>query len=85
VGASTEILKEHEHLLNTARAPELDFAPEGMVRVFSTLGVAGLGECNGLLPQENERLACSQDIHEIVELIVRGLAAVARRKDVTQR
>lgn len=46
---------------------------EAMLRRFGELGLAGLSRLNGLTEEENGRLATSQNIHEIIGLLVRGL------------
>jgi hypothetical protein len=82
VGAAKDPLnrREHEHLIAAINRPKLKFDPESMVREFWRLGLAGLAERNGLSREENERLAESQNVHEILELLVKGLSAVRRRK-----
>jgi hypothetical protein len=48
-----------------------------MIRCFGKFGLGGLSERNRLNADENARLACSQDIHEIIALLVRGLTRLA--------
>ena len=66
----------HESLVAKANRPELEFAPEEVVQAFARLGLAGLSKGNGLSIEENARLWVSQDVHEIVGLVVKGLIAV---------
>jgi hypothetical protein len=49
-----------------------------VLRCFESLDLSGLAASNQLSKKQNQRLAYSQDIHEIVDLLVRGLAACAR-------
>jgi hypothetical protein len=50
---------------------------EELLNSFESLGLEGLANNNRLSRKDNQRLADSQDIHEIVSLVVRGLAACA--------
>jgi hypothetical protein len=50
---------------------------EELLRSFENLGLGGLANNNRLPRKDNQRLADSQDIHEIVSLLVKGLAACA--------
>jgi hypothetical protein len=49
-----------------------------LLQHFREFGLDGLSNRNGLSEAENLRLACSQDLHEIIALLVQGLAKVAR-------
>ena len=51
---------------------------EEVLRVFEELRLQGLSKINRLTEQENQRLAVSQDIPEIISLLVKGLAACAK-------
>lgn len=48
-----------------------------MLLQLNEFGLGGLSQRNGLSEAENLRLACSQDIHEIIALLVHGLAKIA--------
>ncbi len=80
--ADLHVRSAHERLVAMAGKPELAFEPESMVRTLSALGAEGLAERNALSIEENERLATTQDLHEILELLIKGIAAVRAR---TQR
>ncbi|WP_455181425.1 TIR domain-containing protein [Azospirillum palustre] len=49
---------------------------EEMLKCFGDLALAGLSNLNGLTPDENKKLASSQDIHEITALLVKGLSRI---------
>ena len=74
--AKQEVRLEHGQLIEEVKRPELGFAPEEMVSTFSNLGINGFSEGNGLTVEENERLATSQNVHEILELLVKGLCVL---------
>lgn len=78
-GAVQEIKDEHEKYVRLLGRSELAFNPEAMVEKFSKLNVDGLSKCNCLSPDENKRLAESQDLYEILELVVKGLVAIAKK------
>jgi hypothetical protein len=82
--ADTARLVREEHLLWVQRAnrPDLQFNPQSLLDAFSGIGCRGLARSNGLSERENERLARSQDLHEILGLLVKGLATVARRNSI---
>jgi hypothetical protein len=48
-----------------------------MIQCFGELGLEGLSKQNMLTPKENELLASSHNIHEIVALLVQGLTRLA--------
>ncbi|HWB01728.1 MAG TPA: TIR domain-containing protein [Verrucomicrobiales bacterium] len=75
-----EANREHNRLVNKLRKRAFKFDPEAMIRKFKNLRLAGLSRLNGLSPRENEKLAESQNVHEILELLVRGLSVVRSRK-----
>ncbi|MHC2282159.1 hypothetical protein ACVME8_008802 [Bradyrhizobium diazoefficiens] len=64
-----------------ALAQSLDFDLRvdhpGMIRCFGEFGLAELSRRNRLTADENARLAYSQDIREIIALLVRGLTRLA--------
>jgi hypothetical protein len=78
-GADEHIRRAHASMTETAGAPELAFDPERMAGTFSRLGLAGLAKNNALSSQENERLAESQNLQDILELVVKGLSALTPR------
>jgi hypothetical protein len=51
-----------------------------VLRALEELRLAGLSRTNRLSEEENRRLAVWQDIHEIISLLVKGLAACAEAK-----
>ena len=73
---SDQVRKQHAELVSAIGKPELGFEPRAIVEVFTGLGIKGLSKLNGLTLRENERLAVSQNLHEILELLVKGLAKV---------
>jgi SLOG cluster2/TIR domain len=75
--AKNGVIALHQNMVLEINREELKFDPEKMIKVFSSLGRDGLSESNGLTPIENERLAQSQNIHEIVELLVKGLDVIS--------
>jgi hypothetical protein len=48
-----------------------------MIKCFGEFGLKGLSKQNKLTPEENKLLATSQNIQEIVELLVRGLTRLS--------
>ncbi len=64
--------------------PPLRVDHDEVLRALEDLGSVGLSKANRLSVSENERLAVSQNIHEIISLLVRGLAASARSKNMGQ-
>jgi hypothetical protein len=50
---------------------------QAMLRCFGEFGLGGLSRRNRLSEDENARLASSQDIHEIIALLVQGLTRLA--------
>ncbi|WP_395740589.1 TIR domain-containing protein [Prosthecobacter sp.] len=76
--ADAEVRRQHVRFVKQAEKPAWAYDPEGMVQTFAQLGLAGLAKGNGLSQEENARLGCSQDIHEIMELVVKGVSRVRR-------
>lgn len=76
--ASEEVRRAHAALTASAEIPDLAFAPERMIAAFSGLGPEGLAQRNGLSIDENDRLSKSQDIDEVLALIVKGIIGVKR-------
>lgn len=54
-----------------------------MLKDFAELGIGGLSARNRLTPEENERLASCQDIHEITALLVKGLSKLAEHRSIS--
>lgn len=80
--AATDAVRlAHSRYVEKAKRPEVGFDPEAMVDAFSQFGLAGLAKSNGLSESDNERLSYTQDIHEILELIVKGVTIVRSRSD----
>lgn len=80
--ASTEEVRiAHSRYVKEAKVPNLGFDPEAMNQAFSQYGLAGLAKSNGLSEADNERLSHTQDIHEILELIVKGFSTSGNRGD----
>jgi hypothetical protein len=77
--ASEEARRVHAALVASAKVPDLAFAPERMIAAFSDLGPEGLARCNGLSIDENDRLSKSQDVDEVLTLIVKGMVEVKTR------
>ena len=73
--ADEAVRRAHEAFVAAAKRPELGFAPEKVVQVFANLGHGALSTRNGLSTAENARLSTSQDVHEVVGLVVKGLVA----------
>nr|WP_271982782.1 TIR domain-containing protein [Granulosicoccus sp.] len=82
--AIEEVRISHGLNVKQANKPDWEFNPEEMVKSFSKLGLEGLSQANGLSKIENERLSRSQDIHEILDLIVRGFFFVKNRSETTK-
>ncbi len=74
--ADKKVRSAHAALIKASKRPELSFSPEVMANAFSELGVSGLSERNGLSVAENDCLSRSEDVHEILELIVKGLTSI---------
>jgi hypothetical protein len=81
--ASLGARRVHESLIEAAGAPSQSFAPEAMVAAFAALGTTGLARQNGLSIDENERLSRSQDLHEILELVVKGIVGCCRNRSAS--
>ena len=60
--------------LGLALGSDLRVEHDEVLRLLSDLGPRGLSASNGLSPGDNERLARSRDLHEVLALIVGGLA-----------
>jgi hypothetical protein len=58
---------------------------EQVLRDLEELGLVGLSKANLLSDSENQRLAVSQDMHEIISLLVKGLATCARSKNAGRK
>jgi hypothetical protein len=71
-----ETLRAHNLLVDKSKRADLSFNPKAMIDAFASLGIKGLCKCNGLTTKENKRLAESQDVHEILEIVVRGITSV---------
>ncbi len=61
----------HDHAAKSGEAPSFD----GLYRLFSEAGVDGLN--NGLSRDENDRLLVTDDVDEVVALLLRGLRQVS--------
>ncbi len=72
----SDIRETHTEYNHLAQVLNLDFRVdyEAMIRCFRSIGPTGLSAKNKLSPLENEALASSQDIHEILALLVKGLS-----------
>jgi hypothetical protein len=66
----------HMHYRDLAKQLNLGFTVDydSVLDCFLDLSLDGLSKANRLTEAENERLADSQDIHEILALLVKGLA-----------
>jgi SLOG cluster2/TIR domain len=73
--ASPGARRVHASLIEAAGTPSQSFAPEAMTAAFAALGTAGLARHNGLSMEENALLSRSQDLHEILDLVVKGIVA----------
>lgn len=62
---------------NSISLASRDLRSEGGSRRFESLSLGGLAKGNRLSRKDNQRLADSQDIHEIISLLVKGLDACA--------
>jgi len=65
----------HASYLDLAKQLNLGFSldHEAMLELFKDFGPKKLSEKNKLTAAENKRLAYSQDVHEILAILVRGL------------
>lgn len=79
--AEPEAKKEYKKLVTILGQPEYNFDPEMMINIFEKLGLEGLSKRNGLTLEENDRLSHSQNIHEILELVIKGLCNVKQLCD----
>lgn len=74
-------LAAHKKLVLALKNSELNFDPTAMIHTFSRLTLKGLSDLNGLTQSENARLSVSQNIIEIIELLVKGLCWVKSSRD----
>ena len=78
--AMNEARFHHQQLAECEGVPtELKFNAQVMAEAFRKLGIKGLAQRNGLTVAENEQLANSQNLHEILELLVKGLTKIRSR------
>lgn len=73
--ADEAVCRAHESFVAAVKRPEFGFAPENVAQAFAQLGLGGLSQRNGLTTAENALLSTSQDVHEIVGLVVKGLVS----------
>lgn len=67
------VLKAHRAYVNRQDLSGFAFAPKELADSFAELGLDGLSRRNGLSLDETEHLAGSQDVHEILSLVVKGM------------
>ena len=78
--AKNEARFHHQQLTECEGVPtELKFNAQVMAEAFRKLGIKGLAQRNGLTVAENEQLANCQNLHEILELLVKGLTKIRSR------
>lgn len=75
VGAIQQAINKHQDMINEIQRPELSFNPDKMLNTFSNMGIEGLSKRNGLNVEENRRLAVSQNMYEILGLLVKGICS----------
>lgn len=80
--ACAEMLKAHRGYVSKEGLVDFEFAPKKLAATFAELGLEGLSTRCGLSMDETGQLARSQDVHEILSLVVKGMSKSAlRRRD----
>lgn len=77
--ADLSVRAAHERLVASLGRSAFAFDPDSMLRELADLGAEGLAEQNALSVRENERLAETQDLYEILELLIKGITTVKAR------
>lgn len=76
--ANRSVRDEHARLVDVAGRGDLRFNPAAAPAAFARLESPGLSELNCLSESENDVLSKSDDLYEILGLLVKGLVMVSR-------